>query len=275
MARKVIFVGECILDIVFEGMQPISAEASGLMLDTARQLASEGIEVAFAGEASADASGDFILAKLTEAGVDTAMVDRPVDSSTPMRLVRADRPGDDPAIYTRYSRERMSFGWPAARPGDIVVFGGYFALAQRSRHEVSEFIKMCADRGMIIVYLPGYEPQLDPAVTHVMPFLIEGLESADIVVTAARDNLNLWRCDDPQQCYRRNISFYVPLSIDINPATGVVTQCDESKCATYSMQPGRALPGRVLTAFLGALARDTRDDKQSILSNPPVWQPIH
>lgn len=274
MTRKIIFVDNCALDIVMNGMTPVSAGPAGLMPEAAHRLAQAGLEVCFAGEAAADPAGDYILKSLSDAGVDTSLVDRFTGGATTLRITYSDRPDEFPRVYTRPPHERFTFGWPKAAPGDIVVFGGWFALAPRTRSEVMEFVHMCASRSMITVLLPGYEPQLQPAVTHVMPDLIESMEAADIAVTTTRDLSHLWKSDDPVRCYNRNMGFYTPVTINIDPKSGIVTTMTRDSCTEKTFNPGNGLPGAVLAGFLAALARDPREDIREITSNPPSCLPI-
>lgn len=277
MPRKIIFVGHCSLDIVLDGMHPVAAEASSLMLDAARRLALAGLDVHFTGEAAADRAGDFIVDSLAKAGVDTSLIDRPTECATTLRLIDQNRPGECQSVYTRTSRERVSFGWPSASPSDIVVFGGYFALDTRTCADVAEFIATAAERGMIVVGIPGYEPQLEPAITHVMPTLLDGLDRTDIVFAADGDLGHIWRSRQPltpEECFRRNISFYADAMVNVDSATGVVTQCDRQQCTRMQAQPSRTLAGAALAGLLAAIARDPRPDRQTILTQLPSWQPI-
>ncbi len=274
MSRKIIFIGECTLDIEFDNMKPVRAGAFGLMPEAARRLASAGYKVSFTGEVACDRAGDFILDSLAAAGVDVNLVDRCADGATPLRLIHTDRPDEKPQIYIRPSRERLSFGWPDAERGDIVVFGGWFALNPRTRSEVMDFVKMCAGRNMITVFLPGYEPQLQPAVTHVMPDLLDSLESAMISVTTTRDLQHLWQTGDPERSYTRNIGFYTPLTVNIDQSTGTVTTISPGAVTKSTHSPSGSLPSAVLAGFLAALADDTRADITSLTSNPPACQPM-
>ena len=122
MTRRIIFVDNLALDIELDGMRPVSATPAGLMPEAAILLARAGLDVCFAGEAAADPAGDYIIKSLTDAGVDTSLIDRFTAGATTLRLTYIDRPDELPRVYTRPPHERLTFGWPKAVPGEIVVF---------------------------------------------------------------------------------------------------------------------------------------------------------
>ncbi len=70
-ARKVICMGETVLDILFRGDRPIGANAGGSALNAAVSMARAGLNVVFIGEAGADTTGAHIRAFLEANQVDT------------------------------------------------------------------------------------------------------------------------------------------------------------------------------------------------------------
>lgn len=60
--RKIIAIGECVLDILFDGDAPRVSAPGGLILNVASNLGRLGRNVSFVGEAARDRVGDMIVA---------------------------------------------------------------------------------------------------------------------------------------------------------------------------------------------------------------------
>ena len=135
MSKKIICIGECGLDIVFgaDGM-PLGAMPGGRLANAAALLARGGLPVVVAGEAAADAVGDTVVAFLADAGADTHCVDRFTEGRTPVTIFMPAADGHMTATrYEAYAEECFDIVWPRIDEGDIVLFGGYYAIDRRMR----------------------------------------------------------------------------------------------------------------------------------------------
>ena len=84
--KKIICIGECSLNIVFDGAAPAGAIPGGRVAAAASLMAREGLPVVMASEASTDFVGDTIVKSLTDAGVDVSSVDRFTEGRSPLVL---------------------------------------------------------------------------------------------------------------------------------------------------------------------------------------------
>ena len=98
--KKIICIGECSLDIVFDGDVPVGAIPGGRVVNAAAMLAREKFAVVMASEASADPVGDRVVAFLRDAGVDVSGVDRFTEGRTPLTVFTPG--GDGEYRLTRY-----------------------------------------------------------------------------------------------------------------------------------------------------------------------------
>lgn len=223
---RIIIIDGCSANIIFQAgaaglPQQTTAVAGGRLAGAAILLGEAGREVFMMGEAGRDPLGNLLVERLEQGGVDTSCIDRYSDgASTPSVLIFPSGNPEKPTqsiVYRSELAERWDSRWPRVDRGDIVVFGGYFSLQQRVRSGLVDFIDNARQRGALIVNLPGFNPAMAPAVTRIMPALLENLEMADAVMTATDDLNHLFPGMTPEECYRSKISFYTPLMVNIDP----------------------------------------------------------
>lgn len=223
--KKIICIGECSLNIIFDSAGvPAGAMPGGRIVNAAAMFARKGLPVIMASEAASDGVGDMVVRFLDAAGVDTATIDRFTGGRTPLNVFTpAD--GSRPSL-TRYEKyppeEGFDIVWPRVDEGDIVVFGGYYALDPRNRTRLSRFLENARDMKALLVYLPGFLPEQEPRITRVMPALLENLELADIVLTRG-DDLRMIFGLDGSQCYDRNIGFYCRSMVNVDTDAREIT----------------------------------------------------
>lgn len=216
--KKIICIGECALDIVFgpDGT-PLGSMPGGRLANAAALLARDGLPVTMAGEAAADAVGDTVVAFLADAGADTRCIDRFTEGRTPVTVFMPAADGATAATrYEAYADDCFDIVWPRIDEGDIVVFGGYYAIDRRMRRRMLPLLQHAAERKALLVYLPGYLPQQEPRITRVMPSILENMEMAHIVCTRSADLHTIFGARDAAACYRNNISFYCRLLLNVD-----------------------------------------------------------
>lgn len=215
--KKIICIGECVLDIIFDGRVPVGSLPGGRVVNAAAMLAREGLPVKLVSELAAGRVGDMISSFLTDAGIDCSSVDRFTEGLTPV-LIYASGNGDDATVtrYEDYPDECFDVVWPRIDEGDIVVFGGFYALDGRMRGRMSQLLAHAAERKAVMVYLPGFLAQQQPRITRVMPALLENLEFADIVLTRDNDLKVIFGVEDGDRCYHDHIDFYCRSLINVD-----------------------------------------------------------
>lgn len=224
--RKIIVIGECVLDIVFpqeaEG-ERLTAEVmpGGRLLNSAVLLGDRGRSVTFMGEVARDFTGDMILRYLERHNVDVKPIDRFTGGATPVNLIRGNDASS--AICMRsFPEDEFDDIWPRVDGGDIVVFGSYFAISGRARKRLKEFLLHACERKAIVVYVPGFLPGQSRRITHEMPVILENLELADMVVSKTQDLRTIFQSDEDEGVYMRNIDFYCSVFVNYDEASGEV-----------------------------------------------------
>lgn len=216
--KKIICIGECELNVVFEGAQPVGAMPGGRICAAAALMASDGLPVVMASEASSDPVGDIVVESLTSAGVDVSSLDRFTEGRTPVTLFTEDSDGTRHVTrYEDYNDESFDIVWPRVDKDCVVVFGGYYALDRRMRPRMLPFLNHCYESGATMVYVPGFMSNRESRITRVMPAILENLELAHIVIARAADLQLIFGLDTDDKAYSNHIDFYCRsmISVDI------------------------------------------------------------
>lgn len=217
--KHIICIGECTLDIVFENSQPIGATPGGRIINAAAALARAGLPAVMASEASSDPVGDMIVNFLKTAGVDISSLDRFVQGSSPLMLFSDSSDGEyNITRYENYGDGGFDIVWPRVSDQTIVIFGGYYVLDPRMRERMVPFLQNCAERHAVMIYVPGFPPQMVSRITKVMPALLDNLELADMVITRTNDLRHIFNTGDAAACYRDHIDYYCHSMLNVDTA---------------------------------------------------------
>ncbi len=217
--KKIICIGECALNVVFEQGRPVGAVPGGRIAAAAALMARAKCPVVLASEASADPVGDMAVGPLAEAGVDISSVDRFTEGRTPVMIYTEDADGTQHVTrYENYAEEAFDIVWPRVDEGSVVVFGGYYAIDRRMRARMLPFLNHCAERGAILIYLPGFMPQQESRITRVMPSILENLELAHLVIACDKDLALIFGTPVANVCYADHIDFYCRSLVNIDTA---------------------------------------------------------
>ena len=215
--KKIICIGECSLNIVFEHGQPVGSMPGGRIMSAAMMMAREQLPVVMASETAADAVGDMLAKALTDAGVDTTSLDRFTEGRTPLNIMS---PGADGLMtVTRYEKlpdEAFDIVWPRVDDDTVVVFGGYYSIDARTRNHMQPFLSHCSERGAVMVYLPGFMPVQESRITRVMPTILENLELADLVIARDTDLKMIFGVDRGSKCFADHIDFYCRSMVNVD-----------------------------------------------------------
>jgi len=217
--KKIICIGECALNVIFEHGVPAGAMSGGRIAAAATLMARDKLPVVMTSEASADPVGDMAVASLVEAGVDISSVDRFTEGHTPMIVFTETDDGSTQVTrYENYADEAFDIVWPRVDPGSVVMFGGYYAIDRRMRTRMQPFLNHCAERGAIMVYLPGFMAVQETRITRVMPAILENLELAHVVIASDNDLNLIFGSSSGKVCYADHIDFYCRSLINVDTA---------------------------------------------------------
>lgn len=226
--RKIIGIGETILDIIFKNGRPTQAVPGGSTFNSMVSLGRLGLPVRFITEIGNDTVGNIILDFMRANGLSTENIDLFDDgyAQSPISLAFLNENNDARyAFYHNYPQKRLDFVWPIVEADDLVIFGSYFAVDPLLRDKIQEFISYAHEQKAIIYYDVNFRKSHAHEAMRIMPAFIENLEYADIVRGSAEDFEILLHENNPEKLYRRRIAFDTPNFIFTDGGNGVDVFC--------------------------------------------------
>ena len=207
--RKVIGIGETVLDIIFKNGKPTEAVPGGSTFNAIVSLGRAGVPCTFFSEAGNDRVGEYIINFLRDNGVNADNVNVYPDSKSPVSLAFLNERNEADYVFYRYTpHEHHNFKYQDIQPDDIVLFGSFYAVNPVVRPQVQGLLEYAKSHGAIIYYDVNFRPSHRGDVMRATPNLIENLEFADIV-RGSRDDFNVvYKIDDADKAYNAEISFY-------------------------------------------------------------------
>lgn len=239
--RKVIGIGETILDILFRDGQPQAAVPGGSVYNAVISLGRMGQNVTFISETGNDRVGEMILANMCENGVDTANVNVFPEGKSPVSLAFLNERNDAEYIfYKDYPRQRLEVNMPEISSDDIIMIGSYFAITPVLRDKVKELLDRARDAGAIIYYDVNFRSTHANEAIKLMPTIIENFEYADILRGSTEDFQNMFRQPDADKVYSNHVGFYCSNFI-CTDADGDVRLRTKHVCKDYPVTPLKAV----------------------------------
>lgn len=207
--RKVIGIGETMLDIIFKNGKPIEAVPGGSTFNGIISLGRAGVKTVFVSETGNDRVGEYVRDFLRDNNVDTSAINVFQETKSPVSLAFLDKDNNaDYIFYRDQKHDHMDFTYPDIQKDDIVVFGSFYAVNPALRPQVSGLLDFARQRGAIIYYDVNFRKAHQADVMKVTPNLIDNLEYADIVRGSKEDFEVLYKKDSAERVYRAETSFY-------------------------------------------------------------------
>ena len=236
--RKVIGIGETVLDIIFRDEKPISALPGGSTFNAIISLGRSGVKASMISETGNDRIGQNIIKFMESNGIDASYVNVYPESKSPLSLAFLNDHNDaDYIFYKDHPHDRIDYVYPEVNADDIVLFGSFFALNPVIRPQVYAFLDYARQRGAILYYDVNFRASHKSEVMKVTPNLLDNLEMADIVRGSSEDFEILFRQHDADTVYRSQIAFYTKKFIYTRSADPVEVRGDSGFSKQYPVLP--------------------------------------
>ena len=207
--RKIIGIGETILDILFRDGQPQAAVPGGSVYNGVVSLGRMGMDVTFISETGNDKVGQIILDNMRENGVRTDSVNVFPDGKSPVSLAFLNERNDAEYIfYKDYPKLRLDVKMPDIQKDDILMIGSYYAISPLLRDKIKEILDKAKSNEAIIYYDVNFRSNHLSEAIKLMPTVLENFEYADILRGSTEDFQNLFNTGDPDKVYKNNVGFY-------------------------------------------------------------------
>lgn len=235
--RKVIGIGETLLDIIFRNGQPTAAVPGGSVFNGIVSLARAGVPVRFISETGNDHVGHIILEFMKDNRIPTDHVSVFPDGQSPVSLAFLnDRCDAEYLFYKKYPELRLDVDFPVLEEDDIVIIGSYYALNPVLRDKMLELLEQARRKKAIVYYDPNFRSAHKGEALKLMPNILENLEYADIVRGSQEDFHYMYGMTDADSIYKEKIKFYCPNFL-CTAGDGQVALRTGSICKDYAVAP--------------------------------------
>jgi len=209
--RKVIGIGETILDIIFRDEQPSAANPGGSVFNSCVSLARLGVPVTFISEVGDDHVGRSILKFMQDNGITTDYIDVYRDFKSPISLAFLNSQSDaEYSFYKAYPEKRLNIDLPKVERDDIVMLGSYYSVTPALRAKHVELLEAAKQAGAIIYYDPNFRMPHKNEAMKLSSFILENMEYATIVRGSKEDFQVLYNIEGADKVYKERVSFYCP-----------------------------------------------------------------
>lgn len=235
--RKVIGIGETVLDIIFKNDQPQRAVPGGSAFNAIISLGRAGVPAYFISETGNDRVGENVKKYLVDNHVDASGVCVFPDSKSPLSLAFLDENNNAEYIfYKDHPHDRLEFIYPNVEEDDVVLFGSYFAINPVVRPQVKAFLEYAKNCGAILYYDVNYRSSHRHEVVKMTPNILENFELSDIVRGSNEDFEIMYNKKDADSVYRSEISFYTKNFIYTCGADPVEVRAEGSFSKQYPVE---------------------------------------
>ncbi|MCQ2150886.1 MAG: PfkB family carbohydrate kinase [Bacteroidales bacterium] len=213
--RKIVGIGETVLDIIFRDDQPTAAIPGGstfnAMISLGRMTAKHfpDTKVLMVSETGSDHVGDIVTSFMEANSVCSEAVTRNPGTQTHVSLAFLD--GNNNAQYEFYkdhasaSLKDDAVGKVNFEKDDMVLFGSYFAINPRIRTYVRSLMEKAHDAGSIIFYDINFRKNHLSDLAETFGSIEENCRLSDFVRGSSEDFGFLFGTTDPQEIYDRHI----------------------------------------------------------------------
>ena len=237
--RKVIGMGETILDILFQGRQPVAAVPGGSSFNSIVSVGRAGVPCAFVGYTGDDLVGQQTLDFMRENGVDTRYLQIRQGERSALSLAFLDAQGD--ASYVFYKEAPRAEGHaalPRLGAGDVMLYGSYYAACTGMRPLVTEMLRRAGEGGAIVYYDLNFRRSHAHELEALMPVIRSNFGQSTIVRGSADDFEVMYGLRDAEAIYERHISAHCPLFI-CTAGAGEVGVCTPQGHFRFQVPPVR------------------------------------
>ncbi|MBP1639751.1 MAG: fructokinase [Bacteroidetes bacterium] len=186
--RKIITIGETVLDIIFKNDQPIASTAGGSMLNTSVTLGRLGLPVHFISEYGNDPVGLRIDRFLTYNGISTDYVYRYDEGKSALALAFLDDSNNaNYTFYKAYPQKRFDIAFPEVNADDIVLFGSIYAITPELRTTLRRFLLYAKSKNALLYYDPNFRKAHLDDLEQLRPAILENMSLASVVRASNED----------------------------------------------------------------------------------------
>ena len=204
MTKRVIGIGETVLDILFKNDQPQKAVPGGSTFNSIVSLGRAGVPCIMVTEVGGDHIGNMTCQFLRQNGVSDEYVCRHKGTKSHITLAFLDENND--AQYTFYkdhASAALDGKLPDITAEDVVLFGSFFAINPAIRPAVSTLLHNARKAGAWLYYDINFRKSHIPDIPDVIGNIEENMRLADVVRGSKEDFEYLYGLSDADAIYEK------------------------------------------------------------------------
>ena len=233
--KRVIGIGETVLDILFRDDQPLKAVPGGSTFNSIVSLGRAGVPCAMVTEAGGDRIGELTCRYMRENGVSTEYVCRHEKKKSNVSLAFLD--GNNDAHYEFFrdpAPASLDGRLPAFGADDVLLFGSFFAINPVLRPVVGRLLRAARGAGAWLYYDVNFRKPHLGDLPEVIHHVEENMELSDVVRGSTEDFGLVFGLHDGDAVYRR-VSRHCPTLILTDGARPVRVYTPQG-CAVYPVE---------------------------------------
>lgn len=233
--KRVIGIGETVLDILFKDDQPLKAVPGGSTFNSIVSLGRAGVPCAMVTEAGGDHVGDLICRFLHDNGVSSEYVCRHEHVKSHISLAFLDEHNDAQYVfYKDHASVSLDGKLPEMSQDDVVLFGSFFAINPAIRPVVGGMLRAAREAGAWLYYDVNFRKPHIADLPNVMSNIEENMSLSDVVRGSMEDFGYLYGLHDGDAIYEK-VSHYCRTLILTDGARSIRVYSPDG-CETYPVQ---------------------------------------
>ena len=233
--KRVIGIGETVLDILFKNDQPQKAVPGGSTFNSIVSLGRAGVPCAMVTEVDGDPIGELICRYLQENGVSSEYVCRHEHIKSHISLAFLNEHNDAQYVfYKDHASVSLDGKLPEIGKNDVVLFGSFFAINPILRPVVGGLLREARKAGAWLYYDVNFRKDHIPDLPVVMSNIEENMRLADVVRGSMEDFEYMYGLHDGDAIYER-VSRHCPTLILTDGARSIRVYTPEG-CQTYPVE---------------------------------------
>jgi len=223
--RKIIAMGETILDILFKNNQPVAAVPGGSSFNSIISLGRCGLPCQFMGYTGNDLVGRQTVDFLHQNGVGTRYFEQRENEKSAISLAFLNQEGDANYIfYKPIPTMNEECQIPDFQRDDILLFGSYYACCQGMRPQITQVLEQAFTHGAIAYYDINFRKSHQAELEELKPNIEWNMRHSTIVRGSADDFEIMFGTRDATEIYTRHMQQHCPIFICTSGA-GLITIC--------------------------------------------------
>ncbi len=231
--RKVVGVGETILDILFRNGQPEAAVHGGSSFNSIISVGRSGVPCTFVGYTGADNVGRQTLDFLRSNGVGTEHFQLRQGEKSAISLAFLGENGD--ATYSFYKEPpHVASSWtlPEMSKGDVMLYGSYYAACTGMRPLIKQMLENADQANAIVYYDINFRSNHSDELEALTPVIQQNFRQSTIVRCSADDLEVMFSSRGARDIYNMYISPYCRVFICTAGAKQIIV-CTPTDCHEF------------------------------------------